>query len=192
MAAKTILPLLAIAGVGAVLLIRKKPAKKKKKPIPEDYLTGYFAPGATLGAAEAVIADIEKPITLTNIAMRDRDGNMHEVSEATFAPDGSAVLTGVDANLFTGMGPIIGRVVTNFYGPGAVAFEGEVIDEFIEGPVPADPKDPEAAPAVALAVLQRLRTRINWSTTPKGSAERMVLDGAVVISKIVHQQLPGA
>lgn len=198
MAAKSIFPLLLAAGVGAALLTKKKPAKKKRKPIPEDYLNGYLAPGATVGAAEG-LEKIEKEIFLENIVMRDNEGNMHKVDSATFYPPdpgreyghfATSTVFPKGGNEFTG-NPIA-NVVTNFYGPGAVAFEGEVMDEFIEGPIPADPKDVEAAPAVALAVLQRLRSKIDWSTVSKESAEGMVLGGATIISSIVQQQLPGA
>ncbi len=190
MAAKSLLPILLAAGVGAVVLTKKK-TKKAKKGIPEDYLNGYLAPGATVGAAEG-LSDIENIVKLTDIVMRDQDGNMHKISSGTFQPDGTALLIDAPPVLLASKGSAIERVVTNFYGPGAVAFEGEVMDEFIEGPISADPKDPEAAPAVALAVLKRLRTKINWDTVEAGSAAGMVLGGATIISRIVQQQLPGA
>ena len=125
---------------------------------------------------------------------------MHNVESATFHPPSAQNPEGVwasdpvfqDPTIFSGMGPVIGRVVTNFYGPGAVAFEGEVMDEFIEGPTSADPRDPEAAPAVALAVLKRLRPKINWDTVEVASVPGMVLGGATMISRLVQQQLPGA
>ena len=189
MAAKSMLPLLLGAGVVDLVLTRKK----KTKPIPEDYFNGYFAEGATVGAAEG-LGDIEKAVTLDDIVMRDTNGDMHEISKGVFNPDGSAALNFVDvskdASLF-GEGSLIERVVTNFYGPGARAFENEVMDEFIEGPESADPSDPEAAEAVTLAVLQRLRPLINWNATPEGSVEEMVLDGGLIITEIVQQNLPG-
>ncbi len=197
MAAKSLLPILLAAGVGAVVLTKKKP-KKAKKGIPEDYLNGYLAPGATVGAATG-LGDIEKPVFLEGIVMRDDEGNMQEVESATFYPPdqgkdvgGFATNTKFPKEGFEFSGNPLAHVVTNFYGPGAVAFEGEVMDEFIEGPISADPKDPEAAPAVALAVLKRLRTKINWDAVSKESAEGMVLGGATIISRIVQQNLPGA
>lgn len=184
---------------GAVWADRRAKAKKKKKKagIPEDYLTGYWTPGATLGAAESVIAEIEKPVYLEDIVMRDDEGNMHEVAEVTFyppeegSPDGYfATNTEFPKEGLEFPGNPIGRVVTNLYGPGAVAMDGELVDEFITGPV--DPADPDAPAAVAIAVLQRLRPRINWSATAEGSAEEMVLDGAFILAEIIQQNLPGA
>ena len=195
--AKSILPLLLVAGAGAVVLTKKKSKKKGKKGIPEDYLNGYLAPGATVGAATG-LGDIESPVTLDSIVMRDDDGNMHEVESATFYPPDEGDSGGFASNTnfpkegFEFSGNPIDHVVTNFYGPGARAFENEVMDEFIEGPIPADPKDPDAAISVAVAVLDRLRSKIEWSSVDPTTFEGMVLGGAIIISRIVQQQLPVA
>jgi hypothetical protein len=183
------LPLLLLAGTGVVLLGKKKKSTSKKKTgIPSDYFDGYFAEGATVGAATG-LSDIEKPVTLHNLAIRDDNGDMHPVSKATFQPNGQWITDAVFQWPVSGKG--LDRVVTNFYGPGARAFANEVMDEFIEGE-DAVTQDPALARSIALKVLSRLRSKVNWQNAQPGTIEGMVLDGATVITRIVQQNLPGA
>lgn len=185
------LPLLLLAGTGVVLLSKKKKpssSSKKSSKIPEDYFNGYFAEGATVGAATG-LSDIEKPVILRNIVIRDDNGDMRPVSKATFQPNGQWITDAVFQWPVSGKG--LDRVVTNFYGNGARAFANEVMDEFISGE-DAVTQDPALARSVALNVLNRLRPKVNWGKAKSGTIEGMVLDGATVISRIVQQNLPGA
>lgn len=184
------LPLLLLAGAGVVMLKKKKKSSsgKKSTKIPEDYFDGYFAEGATVGAATG-LSDIEKPVTLHNIVIRDDNGDMRNVSKATFQPNGQWITDAVFQWPVSEKG--LDRVVTNFYGPGARAFSNEVMDEFISGE-DAVTQDPALARTVAINVLNRLRSKIDWGKVQPGTIEGMVLDGATVISRIVQQNLPGA
>lgn len=183
------LPLLFAVGAGAVLLSkRKKPSGRKTGKIPGDYFDGYFAEGATVGAAKG-LSDIEKPVTLFNILIRDDNGDMRPVSKATFQPNGQWITDAVFQWPVSGRG--LDRVVTNFYGPGARAFSAEIMNEFISGDQ-AVTQDPALARSVAINVLNRLRSKIDWNKVNPGTIEGAVLDGATIITRIVQQNLPGA
>jgi hypothetical protein len=65
------------------------------------------------------------------------------------------------------------------------------MDEFISGGREVT-QDPGLARAVAMDVLQRLRSKVKWSQVQPGTIEGAVLDGATVIASIVQQNLPGA
>lgn len=189
MLTKVILAGTALYG-GKYLLDERKKAKAKKKKakagVPQDYLSGLFSPGATLAAAPGVVADVEKPIVLQDVQMRDADGNIHDVRNAAFMPDGSwNTSDGADVwNLFSPMRPVIGTLVTNLYGPGAEDAYGRVLDAYIAGA--EQPVD------AAIAVLNDLRPQVDWAAVAPGSAEEMVGDGVLLLAEIAKQNLPGA
>ena len=191
MAAKFILPLLVGVGAGAVLLKKKKSSSKKSGGGGKSYLSGYFSPGATIGAAEG-LSGIEKSVTLNNIVMRDDNGDMHPVARATFHANGSWIPGSGVVIQWPISGNGLERVVTNFYGPGARAFAEEIMDGFISGNYPADSQDPAVAAQIAKGTLKRLRPKIDWDGVTPDSAEGMVLDGARIIARIIQQNMPGA
>lgn len=170
----------------------KKRRKKKKKPaIPADYLSGYYAIGATLGAAEDVVADIEKPVSFAAVGMRDKDGNVVLVRNATiYPPDQQSPEGRLEADIpipqdFYGMGPVIGRVVTNLTGDATLSIYDAILNAYID-------QGADSPQAVADSVLQQVLPLIRWSSVQPDSAPGLVRSGATTLAEIARQNLPGA
>ena len=181
----------AVAGLGTLAVVlglrsaaakRRRLAKKKKKPepepappveIPEDYFSGYLAPGATLGAAPSVLADIQTPIYISGedlgweIALRTAEGDILLVPEVELG-EGADDISRLVLNLYSGIVPTLHEMNLNL-----LANEGYT--------------DPHL---VASRNLFQLLSKINWEgELPDGTPEDLVYRGAVTLAVVGQQSL---